>query len=199
MKRILAAAIAAGAIAGMSQAANATAIGYSLTISGNVNVPTYTLTNTSITALITSFSFTVGHSGRNFDYVQAIVAPAGGTANLIVGDTSNGGTRTTSFQIDYTGFDPSEFASNNTDVDTGNVALDYRNTFFNNGSEPNSVISVDFSTGQTLSQTVADQQTGQSSYTFTQRASVVPVPAALPLMAGAIGVLGFAGWRRSRR
>lgn len=199
MKRILTAAIAAAAVMVASNSSQAALIGYTLVIDGNVNVPTYTLTNDSAAAQITSFSFTVGHSGRNFDYVQAITAPAGGTANLIIGDTANSGARTTSFQIDYTGFDPGEFASNNTDVDIGNITLDYRNTFFNNGAEPNSVITVDFSDGQTLSQTVADQTAGQSSYTFSQSANPVPVPAALPLLAGAVGLLGAAGWRKSRR
>jgi hypothetical protein len=35
--------------------------------------------------------------------------------------------------------------------------------------------------------------------TFTPAVSAVPLPAALPLLASALGGLGFCGWRRARR
>lgn len=36
------------------------------------------------------------------------------------------------------------------------------------------------------------------TYTMTMTLTAIPVPAALPLMLGALGVLGFAGWKRRR-
>ncbi|WP_434052456.1 MAG: PEP_CTERM-anchored TLD domain-containing protein [Roseibium sp.] len=35
-------------------------------------------------------------------------------------------------------------------------------------------------------------------YTFQSASTVVPLPSALPLLAGALGIVGFMGWRRKR-
>ena len=56
-----------------------------------------------------------------------------------------------------------------------------------------SIFSVDFSDGLDL--TLGNSATVQATVTAT---SVVPIPAALPLMAGGLGLLGFMGWRRNR-
>ncbi|MES0810028.1 hypothetical protein ABLO27_11135 [Roseibium sp. SCPC15] len=56
-----------------------------------------------------------------------------------------------------------------------------------------SIFSVDFAEGLAL--TLGNTATVQATVTAT---SVVPIPAALPLMAGGLGLLGFMGWRRKR-
>jgi hypothetical protein len=56
-----------------------------------------------------------------------------------------------------------------------------------------SIFSVDFADGIDLS--LGNSATVQATVTAT---SVVPIPAALPLMAGGLGLLGFMGWRRNR-
>lgn len=40
---------------------------------------------------------------------------------------------------------------------------------------------------------------GSTNLAYDFEAAVIPVPAALPLLAGGLGVLGFAGWRRRRQ
>ncbi|MBG6178725.1 hypothetical protein IWQ55_006592 [Labrenzia sp. EL_208] len=45
-----------------------------------------------------------------------------------------------------------------------------------------------------------DAQTSRNAYDniVVNKATVVPLPAALPLLAGGLGLLGFMGWRRKR-
>lgn len=69
--------------------------------------------------------------------------------------------------------------------------------FFNNGAAPNSVVTVGFSTGDIIDFTLPD---GVAPYSYSQSSdtSVVPVPAAMPLLAGGLGVMGLVGWRRRK-
>ena len=189
-----------------SGTASAATTGFRLVISGNdQNIPTLTLTNISTTALLTQFSMTIGDTSRNFDEIYTITAPAGGSATLTAGSSSqsanNSATgRTNTFSVNFSGFDPSEFArwDVDIDIDNQNTFEDYRRVFFNNGTAPNSLVSALFSDGRTVDLTLPDRANNLSSYRFTAatQVSAVPVPAALPLLATALGALGFASRRR---
>ena len=180
-------------------AASAATTGFTLAISGNFNTPTLTLTNISTTALLTEFSMTIGNTSRNFDYVFNINAPTVDSITQTAGDNANNGARTDDFAFAFTGFGPGESANWQVDVDTdnANTTLDYRTVFFNNGAAANSVISALFSDGRTVALTLPDGS-NDPSYTFTAatQVSAVPVPAALPLLATALGALGLASRRR---
>lgn len=202
--RKLSTAIAAGALLAAAPLMSAQALSaYTLTIGGDTNNPTFTLTNTS-TALerILAFEFTIGDTAFNFDATTGHTAPAGGTVTPGAPGTGQNGARTDFFRIDYTNFDPGESSSNNADVDrdNANTVENFNSVFFNNGMAPNSIASVFFDNDVRLDLTLPDQAQTMSSYTFGQSASMnpVPVPAALPLMASGLGLLGFMGWRRKK-
>lgn len=195
--------LAVAIIGAMSGAAAAATVGYALKVSsggalgGTLDAPGFTLTNLSDAGLtISSIHFTIGDTTRNFDSVTSLVAPAGGTISLTTGDTANNGARTDDFMIAFTGFDATEVATWRTEIDpdSSNAALDFRTVFFNNGgpSIPNSVATVLFSDSRSIQLTLAGSP-GQTSYTFAGLLEdvVVPLPAALPLMLGAFGMLGL--------
>ena len=189
-------------------AANALTIGFSLMLSGDANVPTFALTNTSTRAAIESFDFTIGDVTRNFDAVTLLEAPAGGTSALLFGSATQGGSsatggRTDNFTIGFTGFAPGLTSRFTTDVDRDDVNSleNYRVRFFNNGEAPNSVITVLYDTGSILTLALPDQTTQLTSFTFAQSVEVapIPLPAGLSLLGGALFGLVVASRRRRRR
>lgn len=190
------------AAAGVTVVAGAPAfgatVGFDLTISGDDNVPTFNLTNTSTAADLTSFAFTIGDTSRNFDEIYTITTSAG-TSSLTFGSTNQSGARTDSFEISFTGLGVSQTASWDVDVDrdSSNTVENFASVFFNNGAAPNSVVTVGFSTGDIIDFTLPD---GGAPYSYSQSSdtSVVPVPAAMPLLAGGLGVMGLMGWRRRK-
>jgi len=66
----------------------------------------------------------------------------------------------------------------------------------NNISQTAYFDNIQFTTGSTANGRIAPSST---TYIYDFEATVVPVPAALPLLAGGLGMLGFAGWRRRRQ
>lgn len=217
-------AAAAGAFALSAGAADALTVtaAFELTLSGNTNVPTMTLVNTGDAGFrITGFGLSAGPTNRGWDYVQSLVAPAGGTATLLAPDDANNGARAYAIEIGFTDFDATEQASwiADLDTDTGNLTLDYRTTLFNNGSAPNAALSVAFESlvpglsvaPFAISFDLPDGTAGQSAYVFSGLRSfelpdptgpggsaAVPVPAAAPLLIAAMAGLAAVA-RRSRR
>ncbi len=185
--------------------AEAATVGATLVISGNTNVPTFALTNDSAAARLERFTFTIGHASRGFDYVQQLTAPTGGTATLNSPDDVNNFERSQIIDIAFTGFSAGDTISFVADVDneTANATLDYRNTFFNNGTQANAVFTAFFGGGEVLSLTLPDQTAGRTSYSFSLSGPAagtptpVPAPAAAPLLVAALGALAVA--RRRRR
>ena len=188
---------AAGMIMASSAPALAATVGFGLTLSGDPNIPTFTLTNTSTAADLTSFAFTIGDTSRNFDQIYTVNTPAGSTGTLTFGDASQGGVRTDSFTISFTGLGVSQIANWRVDVDLDNLDTveNFSTVFFDNGTLPNSVVTVGFSTGDFIDFTLPD---GSSlySYSASKPVDVIPVPAALPLLAGGLGLMGLMSWRR---
>lgn len=199
LKRILVAAALAG---GVSTGANATVIGLDLVIGGNTNTPTFLVTNTSDMFDLTDFTFTIGDTSRNFDFIFEEVSHPGGSFTLSSPDNINEGLRSDLIDITFTDFNPGETSEFGTDIDLGldNSFENYRTVFLNNGALPNSIATALFSNGSSLALELPDVdiQLGMRFLTFSasQNVSAVPLPAALPMMASVIGLFGFLGWRR---
>lgn len=136
-------------------------VGYQFDISGDLNAPTFDLTNTSDAAEITSLNFTIGDTTSNFDAVLNEVT-GGISFTLNTPDAVNNLLDSDNINIDFTsGFNPAAVFQFDADVDfdaTSDLS-DFTSVFFNNSAAPNSVISVSFSDGSVLSQTLPESPT----------------------------------------
>jgi hypothetical protein len=176
-------------------ASRASVIGYSLSVGpggGGNNTPRLILTNTSDSAGISRFVFTIGDSDYNFD----IVAPVGGETTpgvaptLVTPDGVNDGIRSQFLEVSFTGLVPTRQASFATDVDAGtsNITLDFTTIFFNNGALPNASVLVEFGSAGSLSMVLPDGSAPGSLFTFAQTTDV-PEPSTATLFVVACALL----------
>lgn len=183
-----------------SSAATAGPIGFSYAISGDVNVPTFALTNQSDTAQITGYTLTIGDTAFNFDGVNNSsqgYTTGSGSFTLNFPDTNlSGGIRSDLVSYAFTGFDPTEVFSHDADVDPDNsdVAIDFRDVLFNNGSADNAVLTVSFLDAGIAGDLslVFDDGPELSSYLLTASGSIGDTPVPEPGMLALFGI-GFAG------
>ncbi|MEM9145779.1 MAG: hypothetical protein AAGC57_06235 [Pseudomonadota bacterium] len=177
------------------------AASFSLTLDGDRNVPTFTLTNTSGSEQLTRFLFTIGDPAFGFDFYRNLVPPPGGTVVISAPDTGNqDGLFSEAIDVAFTGFDPGESFSFEVDVDpvpTGEVVQNFEEVFFNNGLAPSSVITVGFSDGLTSVISLPDEVPVAASYSFSGEAEI-PLPPSLVLMLGGLMGLAFIQRRRWR-
>lgn len=212
---LFAAAVAAGmGVFGWSQSADALVIGYTLDINNPVfntanrvnNVPDFRLTNNSDTASITAFNLTIGDTAFHYDFVrsQSAFTDTGALLSFTVNSPDLANDQVGSDALDYifAGFDPGDAFQFEADVDpdVGNVVQDYRRILF-----PNAELTVSFSDGNSLSQTLAPADTGLAGYRFAQRLdtslrpqlqSVLPEPGTLALFGLGLAGLGMAARRK---
>ena len=123
--------IASVVAAGMTGGANAAVLGFDLEITGDINIPVFTLDNTSDMFELINFRLTVGNTNFNFDGFDTagtpIVNPPDGTSTPVDPDTNIlGGIRSDQLELSFTDFDPGESITFAVDVDpdSANVSVD---------------------------------------------------------------------------
>lgn len=187
-------------VAGLAANAKAGMIGFNWTIGGNPNVPVMSLTNTSTTAQITGYSVTIGNTNFNWDSASVLSLGGLSSATLNNPDAFNQAARADIIDYSFTGFDAGETFQHNGDVDRDNFDTlgDYRIVLFNNGNAQNSVITVDFSTGDSIAVGIPDFDRNRQSFSLggSRNVNVVPEPSALSLWC--LGAVSFATIRRRR-
>ncbi len=160
--------------------------------------PTFTLNNGSTAGeTITGVSISIGDTSYNWDYLVASSGGAAVGATLLSPDLVNndwfGQSNTLAFS--FSDFDAGEAFTFSVDIDSDfdfsfGSNEDARDVLFNNDgfifSDPNAVVSVDFSDGSTLAYTLPDGP-DLGSYLFSPGAAP---PAAVP-EPGAMLMLGF--------
>ena len=171
---------------------------FTLQISGSGNVPTLTLTNDHGSAQLVSFTFTIGDAAYNFDEIYARTVSVGAlTPTLTTGSEDQGGDRTDAFVLSFVGFDQGEtlFWDVDVDIDSADTTEHYAGVFYNNGAAPNSVATASFSNGDMALFTLPDSP-GSLTFAANVTSSAVPLPAALPMLAGALAGAGLLLRRR---
>lgn len=178
-------------------AAQAASFGFELTIGGTPNGPSFAITNLSDTASITGGAITIGDTAYNFDCVNSVTAPTGGSLAFATPEVDicfpGGGQRPDTIVFTATGFAPGLIASFSADVDPdfSDATVRSFDILLDGGS-----VAIDFDGGQSLG---ADFRPAGQSQTYTvtsQAAPVVPLPAAGWLLLG--GIAGLIGLGRRR-
>ena len=137
--------------------------GYKLSINDNLNIPGFTITNTSTKgSLIESVTIGIGDTSYNWhlDDSNVLEEPSAGTVTI----TGNG--RTDNATINFTNFHQGKKArfALDVDLDTGNSSADYRQVIFGNDNVappiPASEVHITFSDGQSESFTLTEDGSG---------------------------------------
>ena len=181
------------------------------------DVPLFTLSNTSTDALITSFSITIGDLNYNFDAVTFNTLPTGPQVTSFTPDKVQGGARSDVLSLNFSNFAASTAFNFRGDIDrdsdNGLSLTNFRTVL--TGPTP-SVVTVKFSDGSTLTNTLASTTDGSplsaiyrcsalvSTPALAQQASAiantVPEPDGFTLAClAATGLLVASGWRRVGR
>lgn len=190
MKNFFASALAAMFLGGAAQAST---VGFDLTISGNTANPTISVTNTSTTAEIVGMDMFIGDTDLNFDFV--VVAQASDPVGATGFDTVNGAGQNDIMTFAFSNFDAGETFRYSVDIDfdtTTNIP-NYRFVL-----DPGGYFDVTFSTGETLRLTFDDDfAVNQTSYSFSVTSAVVPLPASLPFLLAGLGGLALLRRRKA--
>ncbi len=116
---------------------------------------------------ISSVELSVGNTDKNFDAAWSFYHPNVASHKVVTPDEDPGGeVRDDRFIVNFSGFDPNEFAYWYVDIDNNDSPSDPRRILFNNGDKTNAILSVTGSNGETVNITLPDGPAGQSSYVF---------------------------------
>jgi len=182
--------IVAGIVAGVTSTAQASSIGFSLEIAGSANGPSFSITNTSDTRRILGGRVGIGDTKYNFDCVEDLLSPPGGTLTVSTPETGScfpgGGLRPDEIVFVTTGFDPGESIGFKTDIDpdSGDATVSDFDILLNGG-----VVEVAFD--GLAAPLVADLSSptgpGRTWQVSTSAPPAIPLPGSLPLLAAAVG------------
>lgn len=210
MRKMIAAVAMGAALAASASAANATVTGFQLDMGGSLNSgkldqPTFKLSNLSDIASLTSFSITFGPSIYNID---RLTNPSyGGDVppqidyTIVTPDGVDGALRDDGILVNFGNFAAGDYLTFALEFDEDNKSstVDVRKILWNNGALANAVLTVGFSDGTKLTQTMPDTPADQRSWTFSgQSVSAVPEPATWAMMILGLGGMGVALRNRRR-
>jgi len=193
----------------MAGTASAATTAFTLDISGDRNVPVFSLSNVGDQGDITGFTLSLGDLTRNFDSAHNATASTGSFGFALgpnLDTNTGGGLRANSVDFTFTDFNPGEIFGFEADIDrdNSNTLENYITSLLPGGS-----IVVNFAGGTTSSLfidlTRPFSEAPLAAYSYTAALSVpppikpplVPLPAGLPLLLAGLGALGIA--RRARR
>lgn len=126
----------AGVLALTATNASAATTGFELSITGDLNIPTFQITNSGDTGTISGIILTLGDTTFNFD-TGTVTSDGGTTPTLVTPDTNGfGGTRSDTVEFSFADFDPGEVFKFTSDIDpdTNNVSVDFREDGLPNGT-----------------------------------------------------------------
>lgn len=184
-------------------------------IPGSFDSPVLSLQNTTTggVARISSFSFTVGDTTRNYDWFSGQQGAGLTGAGSYTPDTVQAGARADYVSAGFTNFDPNDIFVFKVDIDLDSILnndlqtdQDFRTVFFNNGDGPNARLTVNFvpsgsdpsntiSSPTTIAFFLKDRTAGLDAYEFTA-ANSIPEPGTLLTFAAGIGAIFVARMRR---
>lgn len=202
-------AMKAAAFALLAGSASASTVGFTFEISGDTDAPTFAVTNTSASANLVFLSLHIGYMSHNFDDVQGLTSPTGGTSTIILGDTVNDGSGQDLLGFSFSSFSVGDTVSWSSDIDAdgGDSITDYRSVLFNNGAANNALFVAVYDTGEALRLDIPDLPGIHEVYTYgatldtaTGDVNVVvapiPLPASVPLLGAGLLALGALRARR---
>ncbi len=125
------------------------------------------ITNRSREVGISSVELSVGNTSKHFDAAYSFSHPGVASHSVMTPDEDSAGAVTDDrIIVNFTGFDPGEYAYWTCDIDNNDSPSDPRRILFNNGSAENAILSVTGTNGETVNITLPDGPAGQGSYLF---------------------------------
>ncbi len=176
---------------------NATPYGYDLTISGNNNVPTFTLENIG-QINITGYSLTIGNIAYNWDAIYQEVDNDNVGYSLVSGDAvDSGALRVDMFEYAFTSFSAGNIFIHEADVDKDdyNTLENYKTILFNNGDSDNALLTVSFLGADALSMTLPDYTGVLDVFEFSQSVDTNPIPEPATMLLFGTGLAVLVGSR----
>jgi hypothetical protein len=167
----------AGPPAARGQAVPTTQVPFTLTISGSADDPTFEFANRS-RLKVRRLRITIGHGERTYDSVSGITTSSGASVTSQSPGTGGGGSHSQTIDLSLANFGPGATLRFKADLDILLLgvpiasSVNYRTVLFNNGAEPNAVVTVDTEEGQSQTLTLPDDPDNPNapSYTFARGA-----------------------------
>lgn len=177
-------------------------VSFDFAITGNANVPTMFLTNTSTAGeRITGMTLTIGDTAFEWDQTLNESGPLSWT--LIVPDHANGLIKADFIEYDFSGFEAGETFTFDGDIDPDGAGEPTAGNFWEvlfdvdgDADSANAVVTVEFEHFADLSVQLPDfPRDPQNFYEVSSGTLVIPTPSA---MAGGLAMLGAMVLRRRR-
>ncbi|MBL9125356.1 MAG: hypothetical protein JNG90_17090 [Planctomycetaceae bacterium] len=141
------------------------------------DTPLFMLSNTSTEALITSFSITIGNLSYNFDAVTFNPNQGNTKVTSVTPDQAQGGARSDLLTLTFSNFAASTAFSFRADIDrdsdNGLSLTNFRTVL--TGATP-ATVTVAFSDGSSLTNTLASTGSGDPLYSIYRCAALVSIP-----------------------
>jgi hypothetical protein len=169
--------LGAGGSSARAQGVPTSKVPFTLTISGSADDPKFEFVNRS-RLTVSRLRITIGHDLFTYDSVSSITTTAGASVSAQTPSSTSGGGHSQTIDLSLSGFGPGARLTFRADLDIFLLgapvasSVNYRTILFNNGSQPNAVVTVNTDEGQTESFTLPDDAAdpNASSYTFAKGA-----------------------------